>query len=86
MNSATWIADILSHVDVKLTISVNIMASTRSSIPEATRPSLMSLMTSVRGTGLSGSYFHEIDSLARSFSVMLDGLKAFGRYRLAHWS
>ena len=35
---------------------------------------------------LSGSYFHEIDSLARSFSVMLDGLKAFGRYRLAHWS
>ena len=29
---------------------------------------------------LSGSYFREINSLARSFNAMLDGLRAFGRY------
>jgi adenylate cyclase len=29
---------------------------------------------------LAGSYFREIDSLARSFNTMLDGLRAFGRY------
>jgi adenylate cyclase len=29
---------------------------------------------------LPGSYFREIDSLARSFNTMLDGLRAFGRY------
>jgi len=29
---------------------------------------------------LSGSRFREINSLARSFNAMLDGLKAFGRY------
>jgi adenylate cyclase len=29
---------------------------------------------------LAGSYFREIDSLARSFNAMLDGLRAFGRY------
>jgi adenylate cyclase len=31
-------------------------------------------------TPLSGSYFREINSLARSFNAMLDGLRAFGRY------
>jgi adenylate cyclase len=29
---------------------------------------------------LAGSYFREINSLARSFNAMLDGLRAFGRY------
>ena len=29
---------------------------------------------------LAGSHFHEINSLARSFNAMLDGLRAFGRY------
>jgi adenylate cyclase len=29
---------------------------------------------------LAGSHFREIDSLARSFNAMLDGLRAFGRY------
>jgi adenylate cyclase len=29
---------------------------------------------------LSGSYFREINGLARSFNAMLDGLRAFGRY------
>ena len=29
---------------------------------------------------LSGSYFREINDLARSFNAMLDGLRAFGRY------
>jgi adenylate cyclase len=29
---------------------------------------------------LPGSHFREIDSLARSFNAMLDGLRAFGRY------
>jgi len=29
---------------------------------------------------LSGSYFREINTLARSFNAMLDGLRAFGRY------
>src|SRR5262249_39086360 len=38
-------ADILSHVDVKLTMSVNMMASTRSSVPAPTRPSLTSFIT-----------------------------------------
>jgi adenylate cyclase len=28
----------------------------------------------------AGSHFREIDSLARSFNAMLDGLRAFGRY------
>ena len=50
MNSATSVADIFSHVEVKLTMSVNIMASTRSSVPEPNRPSLTSFMTRVRGT------------------------------------
>ena len=31
-------------------------------------------------TPLSGSYFREINGLARSFNAMLDGLRAFGRY------
>lgn len=31
-------------------------------------------------TPLSGSYFREINSLARSFNAMLDALRAFGRY------
>ncbi len=29
---------------------------------------------------LSGSYFRELNELARSFNAMLDGLRAFGRY------
>ena len=35
---------------------------------------------------LSGSYFREINSLARSFNAMLDGLRAFDAMSLAHWS
>jgi hypothetical protein len=50
MKSATSTPDIFSQADVKLTISVNMMASTRSSVPAPTRPSLTSLMTKVRGT------------------------------------
>ena len=50
MKSATSAADIVSHVDVKRTMSVNMMASTRSSVPAPTRSSLTSLITKVRGT------------------------------------
>ena len=39
-----------SQADVKLTMSVNMIARTRSSVPAPTRPSLTSRATSVRGT------------------------------------